>query len=325
MVSKTKLPTKGIDMSNRDDRRRAFAAVSKGLAVLCFAAVSGFAHGCSDIVVQPIGKALSSQPGNIGDPCIPDPEKNFVFANFNLGETTLVSNDFNACETGLCLINHFQGRVSCPLGQAAPKPCNGPADATTCDGGQACVEAGTVTVYCDPAQAGQCEAYGGVCNAQRGACDCSSDAQCPEGTTCDVATKECKRYVCHAPGACQSPRATDEENAGKACCTPDTDMPVATAVCGQCDSTSKRDAVNAVYCTCRCGPADGAPPEEDADYCTCPDGFECKEVIPYFGLGNPQDTGKFCVKPGTQYQGSAVCGIVNGYADPSECKGVPAP
>lgn len=172
------------------------------------------------------------------------------------------------------------------------------------------------------ALAGQCAAYGGTCNAQKGSCECSADEHCPEGTRCDMTTKECKRYICQNPGAgCQSPYASDEENAGKGCCSPGTNQPVAAAVCGQCDQNSKRDAANAVYCSCRCGPAESSPPEV-ADYCTCPDGFECKELIPYVGLGDPQDTGKFCVKAGTAYQSSAACGNVKGYDDPTQCMGV---
>lgn len=320
MMSKAKLVPKGIDMSHRHGAHGAFSAVSRGLAVLGITAVAGIVHGCSDIVVQPVGKALTGGPGKMGDPCIPDSEKNYQFPGFKVSEINLVSNDFDACETGVCLVNHFQGRVSCPLGQPAPKPCHGGDDTTTCAADEKCVEAGVLPVFCE----GTCYPLGSVCNSLKGACECSTDAHCPEGTTCDTATKECKRYVCRGPAAgCQSADASDEENAGKACCMPGTGMPVAAAVCGQCDSASKRDATNAVYCSCRCGAAEGAPPE-DAEYCTCPDGFECKQVIPYVGLGDPSLTGKFCVKPATSYESGATCGLVNGYADPSTCSGIAA-
>jgi hypothetical protein len=324
MPSKQALPTEEIDMVSRDDTGRAFRAVSKGFAVLCIGAVAGLAHGCTEIVARPIGSTLSEGPGALGDPCLPDLEKGSFFAGFSVAQLSVVSNDFNACQTGICLINHFQGRVSCPLGQAAPEPCKGPNDLESCPGGKKCVEAGVVPVFCEAGVAGQCDAYGGVCNTLKGACECSADAHCPEGTTCDVATKECKRYVCQNPTAgCQSPEATDDENAGKACCTPGTTTPVTAAVCGQCSEISRRDA-SAVYCSCRCGPAEGAPPE-NVDWCTCPDGFECKELLPYVGLGDESVAGKYCIKAGTAYSSQTACGVVKGYADPTTCQGVPAP
>jgi hypothetical protein len=43
-----------------------------------------------------------------------------------------------------------------------------------------------------------------------------------------------------------------------------------------------------VHCTCRC---DG--PERNVDYCTCPEDFACREVLP----SGPEDVqGSYCVK-----------------------------
>jgi hypothetical protein len=54
-------------------------------------------------------------PG-LGDSCIPAPEYDPRFSGFSETEVTLdVGNE--QCETRLCLVNHFWGRVSCPYGQ----------------------------------------------------------------------------------------------------------------------------------------------------------------------------------------------------------------
>jgi hypothetical protein len=48
------------------------------------------------------------------------------------------------------------------------------------------------------------------------------------------------------------------------------------------------DIDNSVYCTCRCAGPPGA-----ADFCTCPDNFECKSVLSSGGVGI---RGSYCVK-----------------------------
>jgi hypothetical protein len=63
--------------------------------------------------------ALGCQPGGVGDPCTPEDEYQQRFNGFQVTETNVESRSFQ-CETRLCLVNHFQGRVSCRLGQAAP-------------------------------------------------------------------------------------------------------------------------------------------------------------------------------------------------------------
>jgi len=72
----------------------AAAAVTFGLGVLSF--------GC--------------QSGGIGDPCVPEDEYQQYFSGYSVTEVNMESRSFQ-CETRLCLVNHFQGRVSCPYGQ----------------------------------------------------------------------------------------------------------------------------------------------------------------------------------------------------------------
>jgi hypothetical protein len=70
--------------------------------------------------------ALGCSPGGVGDPCTPEDEYQQNFNGFQVTETNVESRSFQ-CETRLCLVNHFQGRVSCPLGQEAQVDATGKA------------------------------------------------------------------------------------------------------------------------------------------------------------------------------------------------------
>lgn len=61
---------------------------------------------------------LACQPGGVGDPCTPEDEYTPNFAGYNANEVNVESKSFQ-CETRVCLVNHFQGRVSCKYGQEA--------------------------------------------------------------------------------------------------------------------------------------------------------------------------------------------------------------
>ena len=65
----------------------------------------------------------------VGDPCIPEQEYDPAFLGFDVGQVNVESKSFQ-CETRVCLVNHFQGRVSCPYGQSAAG--SAPAGATAC-------------------------------------------------------------------------------------------------------------------------------------------------------------------------------------------------
>src|SRR5690349_2867618 len=74
---------------------------------------------------------IACQSGGVGDPCTPEDEYNTQFPGFKLAEENIESRSFQ-CATRICLVNHFQGRVSCPYGQDPNKVkyCNGPMDMT---------------------------------------------------------------------------------------------------------------------------------------------------------------------------------------------------
>jgi hypothetical protein len=87
--------------------RKYLAALTAILAVAAVSVITG--TGCS--------------PSGVGDPCIPEAEYAADFLGFDEHEVNVESKSFQ-CQTRLCLVNHFRGRVSCPYGQNAT--ANGP-------------------------------------------------------------------------------------------------------------------------------------------------------------------------------------------------------
>jgi len=67
--------------------------------------------------------AAGCTPGGVGDPCVPEDEYQQTFSGFQVSEVNVESRSFQ-CETRVCLVNHFQGRVSCKLGQKADPNTN---------------------------------------------------------------------------------------------------------------------------------------------------------------------------------------------------------
>ncbi len=65
----------------------------------------------------------------VGDPCTPEQEYDKSFNGFAVNEVNVESKSFQ-CQTRLCLVNHFRGRVTCPYGQdgtgQAPTGAAGP-------------------------------------------------------------------------------------------------------------------------------------------------------------------------------------------------------
>lgn len=64
-----------------------------------------------------LSAAWGCKPGGQGDPCIPEDEYTAAFSGYDEDEVNVESRSFQ-CETRVCLVNHFRGRVSCPYGQS---------------------------------------------------------------------------------------------------------------------------------------------------------------------------------------------------------------
>jgi hypothetical protein len=282
--------------------------------------VSGLLGLCSVAFLALFPAACES--GGVGDPCTPENEYNPQDPGFKLTEENIESRSFQ-CQTRICLVNHFQGRVSCPLGQPEPAACD-PNGAPCAGQGEKCTQAAALAPECDSND--DCAGSTGNCNTEGKFCQCGTTADClsfGDNFYCDAGDNHCKSYVCHTPGSCQN-SVEGNDNGGKACCVPGSDTPITVPVCGQCDDKSKRAAAEAVYCSCRCGVAEGQTDDGSFNFCDCPDGFECKEIRPDLGLGDKQISGKYCIKEGTEYvnETSSNCGQVSGFFNGSICKGI---
>ncbi len=96
--------------------------------------------------------ALGCTATGVGDPCTPESEYELDFAGFDLKEVNVESKSFQ-CQTRVCLVNHYQGRTTCPYGgtncvvpgtSKAPTNATGPIDVKkSCSNRQA-----TKAVYC---------------------------------------------------------------------------------------------------------------------------------------------------------------------------------
>lgn len=171
--------------------------------------------------------AAVASPGckdaGVGDPCTPEQEYNPDFAGFSDQQVNVESRSFQ-CQTRVCLVNHFRGRVSCPYGQG-------------------------------------------------------KDGAPPTGA----------QTACTVPGDNSQNIVPDDPKNAK-------------QVQPQC---TDRQADKAVYCSCRCANKDGRT-DDGSNYCTCPDGFACEQLVSSIGTGNEGLTGAYCIKAGTKYNGT--CG-----------------
>jgi hypothetical protein len=286
---------------------------------------------------------LACQGSKVGDECTPEDEYKSDFAGFKMQEENIESRSFQ-CATRICLVNHFQGRVTCPRGQTnldivfcdpqASDPCNGDGLPASVKGGD-CVEAQTFAPDCDPENELSCAGVTGTfCDKTAKVCSCTPGAPVPEHYFCEPSDpkdtksiKVLKSYLCHRKDACQRPLTPGKEkedydfNKDKQCCIPGTDTPVTVPVCGQCQKDSHRNAEGAVYCSCRCL-RDGEEGDPNFNYCSCPDGFQCEEIRKYVGLGDKQLAGSYCIRENSAYKPPGDCGEVNGNATKPDCEGI---
>jgi hypothetical protein len=67
-----------------------------------------------------------------------------------------------------------------------------------------------------------------------------------------------------------------------------------------------RTADKAVYCSCRCANVDGQT-NDGANYCSCPSGFSCTQLVSSIGATDEGLTGAYCIKSGTDYDPNSAC------------------
>jgi hypothetical protein len=234
------------------------------LAALAVLGVGGLAAGCP-ASIQP--SANLEFAAGVGDPCVAEEEYDPSFLGFSLTEISIDDRNFQ-CPTRICLVNHFQGRASCPYGQNVDGTPRAPAAA--CTNGTPRPDGVGVACAAQTAQAWGCCAPGSGAPISGWDPTCQGlvagspyDAPCPDAGS---------------PGACDS------------------------RVLGQC---TQRKADTAVYCSCRCADQYGQT-SDGSEYCICPGGFTCTQLV--YSLGDPVSplTGAYCIKNGTAYPDAGV-------------------
>jgi len=229
------------------------------------AALGPMAAALSAVATVVVISGTGCSTTGVGDPCVPEQEYDPAFVGFDAREVNVESKSFQ-CETRLCLVNHFQGRVSCPYGQNA-----------------------TATA--------------------------SYDA--PPGTN----------------EKCMQSKPADGNSA---CCTPGIYQPVlptTNVAMGGGDggmampgmnytvqpNCTDRTANVAVYCSCRCANVDGKT-DDGANYCSCPDGYDCTQLVAQTGVAGENLTGAYCIKHNTAYNPLTSC-LGGSVCDPTQHTG----
>lgn len=178
--------------------------------------------------------ALGCQSGGVGDPCTPEDEFFPNFSGFSLGEVNVESRSFQ-CETRVCLVNKFQGRVSCPYGTNGTNPDPSATPTVThnlpCEvpefGGYVSVPVQPQRTERPPEVAVYCSCRCGGKDPNARYCECPSGFECSEvvadqaqgnaqlaGSYCirkgsNVDTVQVSPQVCSVPPAGQQPGQND--------------------------------------------------------------------------------------------------------------------
>jgi len=65
------------------------------------------------------GSGAGATTTSLGGACIPQEESDPTFQGFSVADVS-VGTKAASCASSVCLVNHFQGRVTCPYGQVSP-------------------------------------------------------------------------------------------------------------------------------------------------------------------------------------------------------------
>lgn len=141
----------------------------------------------SPLFLIPAILIFACESGGVGDPCTPEEEYDENFSGFDVGEVSVQSRSYE-CQTRVCLVNKFQGRVSCPYGANGPN-VDGMAPPTVDHGFQcqipSAVEGTYTSIAVEPQLLDRPPEVGVYCS-----CRCSGPdpnaryCECPNGFEC---------------------------------------------------------------------------------------------------------------------------------------------
>jgi hypothetical protein len=179
--------------------------MTRTMSILCtLAAALTLPAACgSQVDVQPSEDApyatgLFGDNGMVGLPCKPSPEQDPLFSGFELSEITIEYGNALCGNDHICLVDRFQGRVSCPDGQAKPSSCSVDGDCASgdCQSG-ICLDDVDCTAEQSPVSTSVCGQCGerGAAEAVHCSCRCgpapgekpepgATYCGCPTGFTC---------------------------------------------------------------------------------------------------------------------------------------------
>lgn len=161
--------------------------------------------------------SMGCQSGGVGDPCTPEDEYQPTFAGYSETEANIESRSFQ-CETRLCLVNHFRGRVSCPYGQPDPNDPSSafPDETYRCHIPGTTDEADRITVQVRAQLTKRTAADAVYCSCRCGGDDPNAKyCDCPSGYSCTellkdigLGSKELAGSYCVKEGTQYDPNAT---------------------------------------------------------------------------------------------------------------------
>ena len=112
----------------------------------------------------------------LGAACLPSDEAQPTFSGYGLAEVT-VESPAPSCASNVCLVNHMQGRASCPYGQTVEQAATAPA----------CFLPGSalpVTVAVEPQLVGRQADLVATCSCRCGGTGPGPFCACPGGMMC---------------------------------------------------------------------------------------------------------------------------------------------
>lgn len=134
---------------------------------------SGLGSGSGSAAGGSNAQAAEPAGAPLGAVCMSTEERRASFAGWSMAEIS-VDDHASQCSTGVCLQNHFQGRVSCPYGQAA--------------GEGACLAAGgqtPVSVAVEPQLVERRAALASICSCRCAGPGPGPYCTCPEQMQCE--------------------------------------------------------------------------------------------------------------------------------------------